>query len=321
MTGHQTESLLVADVGGTNTRIALLRDSVLQPCSISRLTNNEQSSLPAVLDAYRARQNLSNVAAACVAVAGPVQDGVARLTNLNWQIDHASLKDATGARRTLIINDLQAQAFALQHLPNSSFSSILLGQQTNDTATKLVIGIGTGCNAAVVLSSANSVHVPASETGHKRLPLHNQHDLELAVFFQKTHGFASVEHVLSGVGLEAVYRFYSGGAADDATPTAPQICEALASGSDKVAAQAVETVVHKVAHVCADLALIHLPFGGIYLTGGVARALTPYFLRFGFAEHFYEMGRFAHYMQRFPISLVTDDYAGLIGCGLALNSE
>jgi glucokinase len=73
--------------------------------------------------------------------------------------------------------------------------------------------------------------------------------------------------------------------------------------------------------VSGDLALQNLPFGGLYLVGGVARAIAPYLDQFGFAEAFFAKGRFADFMRNFPVSVIEDDYAALIGSAQFLRSQ
>ena len=94
---------------------------------------------------------------------------------------------------------------------------------------------------------------------------------------------------------------------------------AMADASDPIARQTVQITVRLLAQLCADLALIHLPYGGIYLVGGVARALMPYLKPCDFAASFYAMGRFSKAMERFEVALVHDDYAALTGCANALD--
>ncbi len=66
--------------------------------------------------------------------------------------------------------------------------------------------------------------------------------------------------------------------------------------------------------VAGNLSLIQLPFGGVYLIGGVARAMTPHLDRFGFDAAFRDKGRFAGFMGNFSVSVIEDDFAALIGC-------
>jgi glucokinase len=64
---------------------------------------------------------------------------------------------------------------------------------------------------------------------------------------------------------------------------------------------------------------VHLPFGGIYLIGGVARHFAPHLLRLGFQDAFYDKGRFSDFMEQFPVHLVDDDYAALTGSAAHLS--
>ena len=70
--------------------------------------------------------------------------------------------------------------------------------------------------------------------------------------------------------------------------------------------------------VTGNLSLIHLPFGGVYLVGGIARAVAPWLGEFGFADAMRDKGRFAGFMKNFPVYLIEDDYAALTGCAFRL---
>ena len=319
MSHNHPPVMLVADVGGTNTRLALATAGHVEQASIMRFANQDAASLQSVITRYLKDTNFPRPMAACVAIAGPVENGTGRLTNLNWQITDQDLHDITGTQHVSVINDLQAQAHALGDLPPGSCET-LLGVKSGITGTKLVIGIGTGCNAALALTTDTGVTVPASETGHIAMPVRSQSDLDLALSLRQTHGFASVEHVLSGSGLENLYRWHARHAPQSPPISAQKIIAAMADRSDPAAVQAVQSATQILAHLCADLALIHLPFGGVYLVGGVARALAPYLSEFGFDTNFQDMGRFKAFMSRFSISLVTDDYAALTGCAKAIAS-
>ena len=70
--------------------------------------------------------------------------------------------------------------------------------------------------------------------------------------------------------------------------------------------------------VSGNLALVHLPFGGVYLVGGVARHVAPFLEPFGFVDAFRDKGRFAGFMQNFAVTVVEDDYAALTGAAAHL---
>jgi glucokinase len=85
------------------------------------------------------------------------------------------------------------------------------------------------------------------------------------------------------------------------------------SGADPAAVEAVQWFVRILGTVAGNLSLIHLPFGGVYLIGGVSRAVTPYFEHFGFADAFRDKGRFSGFMKNFSVFVIEDDFAALNG--------
>ena len=309
---------LVADIGGTNTRVALVHGRAIVPGTVRRYANADHPGLEAVLRQYSGDEGGVDVRAACVAVAGPVRHGRATMTNLDWTIDETTVARATGAEVTAILNDLQAQGFALGHLAAGKIRTIVPFPETGAGEARLVIGVGTGFNAAPVFAAGPRRIVPASESGHVNLPVRDEADLRLSRFVSAAHGFAAVEDVLSGRGLEAVY-LWLGTEADDAREAgAASIMQALADGSDPRAAEAARVFVRMLGTVAGNLALIQLPFGGVYLIGGVARAMAPWLDAFGFAAAFRDKGRFAGFMESFGVGVVEDDYAALTGCAAYL---
>ena len=317
----QTDDLtLVADIGGTNTRVALARGVTLQDGSLRRYRNAERASLGEVLEAYLAETGAKPVAA-CVAGAGPVMDGVLRMTNLSWVIDAASVKAATGAAHVSVLNDLQAQGHALGHLTADDLRPLLHNDAAASNPTRLVIGLGTGVNIAMVFQSGALTVVPPSEAGHMSLPLRGEDELRLAAHLASEGEFPSVEEALSGRGLQALYRwrqFEAGGG--QAKPPA-EIMAGAADGSDPQAIETVEYYTRFVGRVAGDLALLQLPFGGIYFIGGVSRSLAPWFDRMGFGAAFCDKGRFSDFMTQFPAWLIENDEAALLGCASHMKEQ
>jgi glucokinase len=309
---------LVADIGGTNTRVALVHGRSIVPGTVRRYANADHPGLESVLQRYSADEGGVDVRAACVAVAGPVRDGRAAMTNLDWTIDEATVARATGAEVTAILNDLQAQGFALGHLAEDRIRTVLPFPRTAAEQARLVIGVGTGFNAAAVFPAGRGRVVPASESGHVNLPVRNEADLRLGRFVAAADGFASVEDVLSGRGLEAVYVWLGTEAGDPRPAGAAAIMQGLADGSDPRAAETAKVFGRMLGAVAGNLALIQLPFGGVYLIGGVARAMAPWLSSCGFAEAFRDKGRFAGFMSSFGVGVVEDDFAALTGCAAHL---
>lgn len=307
-----TSPFLVVDIGGTNTRVGLATGSTLQMETIRRFRNGENASLDAVLSSYLEGQNNHEFAGVAVALAGPVQDDQGMLTNLDWVVRPGDLRARVGCARAVILNDLQAQGHAIGHLSADTTPSVFRGAAPVENGTSLVVNVGTGFNVAPVYDTDRGRIVPPSESGHISLPVASADDLDLMRFIEKAEGFAAVEDVLSGRGLVSVYRWHvghDGGACSDAAA----IMQAAADESDPDASRAVASFVRMMGLVTGNMALNFLPYSGIYLVGGVARAMGPYLERFGFLEALQSKGRFSDLMRNFSVYLVTDDYAALRG--------
>ncbi len=317
-----TQLSLVADIGGTNTRVALADGARVRADSIRRYSNAEFPGLEPVLTRYLAETGVAAVSGACVAAAGPVRDGVAVMTNLDWTITGSGLATATGARHVAILNDLQAQGHALGRIEDRFLRPVIEGP-AQAGAAMLVVGVGTGLNAAPVHETPWGRHVAASECGHISMPVRDEQDFRLMRFAEgfgpHAHGFTGAEDVLAGRGLERVHAFVTSEAGATAEMKAADIMAALAAG-DALADRTARHWVHILGQYLGNLALIHLPFGGIFLIGGVARAMTPYLHSMDLAAHFRDKGRFSAFMETFRVTVVEDDFAALTGCAAHLSA-
>jgi len=165
----------------------------------------------------------------------------------------------------------------------------------------LVVGLGTGVNAAPVHGAGATRIVPPSECGHVNMPVRSQEDLALLRFVEallSSRGeipHCGVEEVLAGRGLANLHAF---AAADSARAYTSILGQML-----------------------ADLALIHLPYGGIYMIGGMARAMTPHFAAFGLTKAFREPRRVDLLEKDFAVSVIEDDFAALTGCAAWLEAQ
>ncbi len=304
---------LVADIGGTNTRVALADGKDVLTDTIRRYPNVDFAGLESVINRYVGDMGGVDAKAACVAVAGPVRDGRADMTNLDWTIDKDTVARATRAETVAVLNDLQAQGHALGFIDTANLRQIAEFPEAGDHAAKLVVGVGTGFNAAPVFETAAGRYVTPSESGHVNLPVQTERELDLARYVGSFHGFPSVEDVISGRGLERVYAWLGHTTDDPRELRAAQIMDALADGSDPRAEEAAQMFVTMLGSVVGNLALTQLPFGGIYLVGGVSRAIAPYLTQFGFVDALREKGRFSGFMRNFGVAVIEDDYAALTG--------
>lgn len=318
---------LLADIGGTNTRVALANGTHVLPDSVARFANAEYKArgqdIADILADYL-KTSGQTVSGVCVAAAGPVQDGEANMTNLDWVIDADKLQRATGAKQTAILNDLQAQGQALGHIAPSKLRLVTDGPKA--PGAMLVVGLGTGVNAAPVHGAGAARVVPPSECGHVNMPVRSEEDLALMRFVESLLAargevaHCGVEEVLSGRGLINLHAFAAEQAQEPAAATSAQVFADLDKGHP-VATHAAALYTRILAQTLADLALIHLPYGGIYLIGGMARAMTPHFSRLDLTGHFRETRRVDLLENDFSITVVEDDFAALTGCAAYLAAQ
>lgn len=305
---------IVADIGGTNTRIALARGTEILHDTITRYKNAGEPNFPPLLERFLAEHPDANPGACCVAAAGPVRDGRVEMTNLSWTFDKDDLAAATGASVIATLNDMQAQGHALPYLKPEALTNLRKGAEASPQAAMLIVGIGTGMNIAPVYHSASGTLVPPAEAGHPLLAVRNDDNLRLCQYIEKHHGFPSVEEVMSGRGVARIYEWLSSEAGEMQVLEPAEIMKRVEDGSDPIATETAHHFVQIMGSVCGNLALTLLPFGGIYLIGGVSRAFAPLLDKMGFEESFRDLGRFGDFVDQFGIWLVEDDFAALTGC-------
>lgn len=299
---------LLADIGASHTRLALATAEGVRTGTARRLANADFATPEALVATCLGDPR---VTAICAGVAGPVRGGAARLTNRDWCIDAGALARLTGADRVHLMNDLQAQAMALDDLDPACLTPILPGTADPD-GPRMVLGLGTGSNIAVAHRVGGRLFVPPAEAGHSGLPHLDATANDLIATLGREIAHKPYEALLSGPGLERLHRLRGGEIRE-----AP----AIVAGAERGEAAARETLAlfsRMLGTVTGNLALTHMATGGVYLIGGTARAVAPHLSETGFAESFAARGPYASIMQNMPVTLITDDNAALTGCWRAL---
>lgn len=311
----QPQSLaILGDLGGTHSRMGLARGGQVLD-EYTRVYRNAQFDGPAaLLEAYcRDIGHAGPVNALALALAGPVKGDQGHMTNLGWAIDGAALAGQLGAERLALINDLQAQALALPTLPATSLRRLRPGTPAAPDACRLALGIGTGFNIAVLHVVAGQLLSPPSEYGHALLPQRSEAQRDLARWLAQHHPRPTIEEALAGRGLVALDAHLHG----QGRPS-PEIIAGLVAGEAKAMATG-RLYAEALGTVLGDLALSYLPHGGIYLIGGMARALAPHLLALGLEAAYRRPGeRYDDILAGIGLHVVLDDAAALLGCAAAL---
>jgi glucokinase len=304
---------LVADVGGTNTRIALAHADGHIAAGPERFRNAEFPDFLSVAEAYRDSARLPALTGASVAIAGPVSGATASLTNRDWHFDSARIGAVLGTPRVVLLNDIVALGHAMGSLGPDQAQVLRPGTPLSG-GQRLVLGMGTGTNGCVVVPMGAQVAVLEAELGHGTPPL----DVSAALHAALGDGaaaFDSTEEVFSGRGLERLHRARTGQA-----QAAQAIVAAAAEDAAGPAAGTLDLMADLSGHLLRQLYFFYMPAGGAYFAGSVARAVLsgPRVARF--EATLCRDGLFADELRAIPVSLITDDAAALAGCAQVLRA-
>jgi glucokinase len=303
--------LLLADIGGTRSRCALLRHGQL--LHRQQLRNCEHASLAGLLATYLAGAGLSSAPrAALLAVAAPLPavpdpDAGIRMTNIGWQFTPAMLAAALGLRQVTLLNDFAAQAWALPALAPGQLHPVGGGTGVAG-APQVVLGPGTGLGTAGLVDLDGRLAVVAAEGGHVTLPACDTAEARLVAQVRERFGHCSAERLVSGPGLTLLHELLHGEPGSDAATIG-----AAADAGDPRAAASLEQMFRFLGTVAADLALAFGARGGVYLAGGILPQHLERFTRSGFRERFMAKGRYRDYLSAIPTQVITAPTPGLLG--------
>ena len=302
-------TIFVADVGGTNSRLALAGDGG-EIIASKRYENDDFSSFEAIVSTFFKDRGRCEISRACVAVAGPVTSRTARLTNRDWSFsvpDIATVLPAGAVGGLTLVNDLVALGHALPGLRRDQLADIREPDaESPGNGQSLVVGLGTGMNVCLIKAHPGGMSVFEAELGHASLPSSVQAALS-AQTGDSAGKFVSIEQLFSGRGLSRLYAALT----DQPGPAAHRIVAA----PDGASGRTVETAAHLLGVLTRELVFQYLPLGGVYFAGGVARGVLAG-AKPAFLGAFDAPGPFAELVGQVPVRLITDDAAALSGAAV-----
>ena len=301
--------VLLADIGGTNARFAVLEGKELGP-----VAHIEAAAHAAFAGALRAYLDTAagSIDAAVLAVAGVVSGERCALTNNPWVIDAAELQAAFGFSLVRLINDFEAIAWALPHFPARDLFRIGGGEKAAD-APLAVLGPGTGLGVAAYLPHGGG-SVLNSEGGHVTLAAATPREDAVIAHLRQRFGHVSAERALSGPGLENLYRAIAAldGVAVPAR-SAAAISKAARAGECPVCRAALDMFCALLGDVAGNLALTFGARGGVYIAGGIVPRLNEELMRSAFRTRFEEKGRMRAYVEPIPVNVVMHEDPAFVG--------
>jgi glucokinase len=313
----QHKHVLLGDIGATNARFALLSNGILGP-----VRNFTVAGFPEFADVVRAffdgDGGSMSAGAAVLAVAGPVNDGRCVLTNCQWTIDRHELGRTFGFVQTHLCNDFEAVALSLPHLTASDVLQVGDGEAVRG-APMAVLGPGTGLGVAGLIPRPYEPVVVASEGGHATMAGCSPREDAIIDHLRRQFGHVSAERVVSGSGLENLYRAIISvdGLAVDGLEApkrdAPDITRAGLDGSCRVSRMALELFCAMLGTIAGNVALTFGARGGVYIAGGIAPRIKDFLVSSEFRARFESKGRFRAYLQSVPTSVIMHPAASFIG--------
>jgi glucokinase len=315
--------ILAGDIGGTNARLAYFQpqNGHLKLVSERVFPSREHREFGEIVVQF-VDDSGTRPEAACFGIAGPVRNGRVETSNLPWVIEQSRLAQQIHLPSTLLINDLEANAWGIGALAPADLVALnrVAGTPVGNQA---VIAPGTGLGEAGLFWDGTRHHVFACEGGHTDFAPQGDLQIELLRFLQTRIGHVSYERILSGPGLVNVYEFLrqvEGRKESEELSLAMKSGDAAAAISlaalhrtDILAEKALDLWISVYGAEASNLALKIMATGGLFLAGGISPKILPKLTGSLFMEAFLDKGRMRPLVESMPVQVVTNDKAGLLG--------
>lgn len=271
----------------------------------------------------------TKVAACCLAVAGPVSNDICKMTNVNWVINGRNLEKHLGITKVIVINDFAGIGYGLLGLTSHDYLQLNPGVQPTPNAPKACLGAGTGLGECYLTHNSREYDVWSCEGGHTDFPARDEFEFRLMEFVKKQQSLehVSIERMCSGMGLTNIFDFICS-VRGDKHGMHPGVQSAISSGRDKnsviaeyalsgqcsICVESMQRFISIYGAEAGNLALKTLPYGGIYIAGGIAaKVMWAVTKGNAFVEAFLDKGRMKPILQRIPIYVVFEPHIGLLG--------
>ncbi|MEB3283521.1 MAG: glucokinase [Lyngbya sp.] len=344
--------LLAGDIGGTKTILRLVKaepsDSLKTLPLLTTLYEDSYSSqaysdlIPIVIEFLKSAETSLgqkySPEKACFGIAGPVVNNTCELTNLSWFLDANTLEQELNLSKVKLINDFAAIGFGVVGLTEEDLR-ILQPGEPDPTAPIAVIGAGTGLGEGFVIPTVNGYSVFSTEGGHVDFAPRSELEFQLLSYVRELHNLerVSVERIVSGMGIAAIYQFMRDrnpsletpemaevfqqwkqeiGQAEKTIDLGAEISKGAVSRNDYLCEQTMQIFVDAYGTEAGNMALKLLPYGGLFIAGGIAAKNLTLMEKGIFMKAFTSKGRISPLMKKVPVYIVLNPKVGLIGAAL-----
>ncbi|WP_373542911.1 glucokinase [Chamaesiphon sp.] len=330
--------LLAGDLGGTKTLLRLVEVGSLTIVAFERShQSRDYPGLVAIVQSFLAAAQVPlgleiEIVSACFGIAGAVIDGASYLPNLDWHIDATKIASILEIPQVKLINDFVAIGYGIGQLRPEDLHTIQTGQP-HQNAPKAVIGAGTGLGQGFLIHNGTDYQVVAAEGGHTDFAARSIAEFELWQYIctHKQIARVSTERVVSGPGIVSIYQYLRDKSHFSETPEVANVVKLWESPSenavdptalisalaiaktDPLCQATMQMFVSAYGAEAGNLALKILPYGGIYLAGGIAAKNLALFTDGTFTTAFNHKGRVSHLLGNIPVHVILTPQVGLLG--------
>nr|WP_156453071.1 glucokinase [Pseudovibrio stylochi] len=313
--------VLVADIGGTNARFAIVESANSEICHYGKVSTAAYESIEAAIIDRVIATCPQKPRSAILAVAGPVTGDKIALTNAPWVIEPQKINRVLGLSAIAIVNDFEAQALALPVLQDTDLIKVGGGVLQPDS-TKFVLGPGTGLGAATMIH-ANGMWIPVpGEGGHVELGPLTDEEYEIWPHIARNGGRIGAEQIICGRGLINLARAVMQVDGEMRQYESPSDVPNAADDGDEVAQKVLRLFAAALGRVAGDFALTTLARGGVYLAGGIPPKIAGWLNDGNFRRNFEAKAPHEAIMKTIPTFIVNHHCPALDGlAGYARNPQ
>jgi len=309
---------IVADIGGTNARFSRVDLASLQLDKVAVYPCAEFATLADALVHYQQQQGVEAIKHVAIAIACPVTGDNVSMTNFHWQFSVKAMQQQLGLEALSVINDFTAVAMCLPALTPEQKIKIGTGEAQSDKPMA-VLGAGTGLGVAHLVPFHGKYMPLPGEGGHVDWAAQTEQEWFIQRMLNKEYGHVSPERLLSGPGLEAIYKALALYRKQVVSPlTAAEIAAKALDNSSDLAVASVQQFFATLGSVAGDLSLTLSTFGGVYIAGGIVPKLLPLIKDSEFRTRFEAKGRFSAFNRQIATYVVTAEQPGLVGAAVYL---
>jgi glucokinase len=315
---------LVGDIGGTKTHLALFEEGRI--VKEKKYPSKHYTAIQDILYEFLT-ENEASIDKITLGIAGPIQNGICKATNLPWTVDAKKLADEFKVTKVHLLNDLEAMAHGVLCLSPSDFFVLNKGN-VDATGNAALIAAGTGLGQAGMYWDGRRHRPFTSEGGHADFAAQSEDEVKLWHYLRAKYTHVSYERVLSGPGLFNIYRFLIETGLEEqpfwlqkqfSENDPPRVIVDMAlQEKDKACQRALSLFISMYGSESGNLALKMLSLGGLYIGGGIAPNIIEALKSGGFMKAFCDKGRLSYLMQQMPVKVILNDKTSLYGAAKAL---